>query len=115
MQEEKVLQDLQEEAVCDDLEVDGTAETAKEPVHENREINLDEAIEKAVERAVERLEAKFSGQFASAETAAVMLSGAVTGETGREYPDKRVDFSKLSYSELCRFLELHPGATLNKN
>jgi len=40
------------------------------------------------------------------------LKGAVTGETGRETPDKRVDFSKLSYSELCSFLEKNPQAKL---
>jgi len=38
----------------------------------------------------------------------VRLVGAVSGETGREIPDNRVDFSKLSYSELCKFLESNP-------
>lgn len=46
------------------------------------------------------------------EDCTMCLNGAVTGETGRETPDKRVDFSKLSYSELCSFLEKHPRAKL---
>ncbi|MDR0197382.1 MAG: phage scaffolding protein [Oscillospiraceae bacterium] len=44
--------------------------------------------------------------------AAFTLSGAVPGETGRETPDDRADFSKLNYSQLCAFLERNPKANL---
>ena len=73
------------------------------------EKSLDEVIEMAVEKAIEKIMEKME-KIAHSKT--VILNGAVTGETGREAPDKRVDFSKLSYSELCSFLEKHPKAKL---
>jgi len=50
--------------------------------------------------------------FDSGERGGVELIGAVTGETGREAPDNKVDFSKLSYSELCAFMDKNPRARI---
>jgi hypothetical protein len=77
----------------------------KEPIESERssesaQTERDEGLEQRIERAVERAIAK----------AGVTFQGAVAGETGREAPDKRVDFSKLSYSELCAILENHPNS-----
>ena len=86
------------------------------------ESSLEEIIERAVETAVEKAfgkvlkkaESKLAEIVENANQSfqGVQLQSAVTGETGRETPDKRVDFSKLSYSELCSFLEQHPKAKL---
>jgi hypothetical protein len=82
-----------------------------EQVAENPCDNLNEEIERIIDMAVERAIAKVM-EKAEADRP-VVLSGAVSGETGRETPDKRVDFSKLSYCELCAFLENHPKAKLH--
>jgi len=63
---------------------------------------LDEQLE--VLKAAPDSEFMFSG----GEKSPIKLTGAVTGEAGREAPDNRVDFSKLSYSELCAFMEKNP-------
>lgn len=72
--------------------------------------SFDEVIEKAIEKAVEKAFKK--AEEVQEKSRAIELQGAITGETGRETPDKRVDFSKLSYSELCSFLERHPQAKI---
>jgi hypothetical protein len=90
-------------------------EEIKKEVIETEEIDdgavqIDEIIEMTIEsiidRAIDRVFEKL------AEKKSVTLKSAVSGETGRETPDKRVDFSKLSYSELCSFLENHPKARI---
>ena len=41
------------------------------------------------------------------------LKGAVPGEAGNEDPDKKVDFSKMSYEELATYMEENPDAEIN--
>jgi len=50
--------------------------------------------------------------FVSERRSPIRITGAVTGETGREIPDNRADFSKMSYSELCAFMEKNPKAKI---
>jgi dynactin complex subunit len=75
---------------------------------------LTKAVGAAVDTAIEKMIAKVEEMRAvQAQTAiSLTLNGAVSGESGNDTPDKRVDFSKLSYSELCEFLERHPSAML---
>ena len=73
---------------------------------EIEEITLLEVITAIVEVTVEDLVKKLKKERM------LVLDGARTGETGREHPDKRVDFSKLSYGELCAFLDDNPKARL---
>lgn len=40
------------------------------------------------------------------------LKGAEPGESGVEEPDKKVDFSKMSYEELCAYMEANPDAKI---
>ncbi|MCL2037021.1 MAG: hypothetical protein FWG83_06525 [Oscillospiraceae bacterium] len=70
-------------------------------------VRIDEAEFRRAERKAER-KSQRKGAFAKIAG----IQGAITGETGRESPDGRVDFSKLSYNELCAFLERNPQAKL---
>ncbi|MCL1903847.1 MAG: hypothetical protein FWF94_05480 [Oscillospiraceae bacterium] len=87
--------------------------------------DFDKAVNEAVNDALKGLQEQIDSlksaideifvkqnESAAKHDCTLNLNGAVTGETGREAPDKRVDFSKLSYSELCSFLEKHPRAKL---
>ena len=40
------------------------------------------------------------------------IKGAEPGDAGKEDPDSKVDTSKMSYEELCAYLEESPGAEL---
>jgi len=70
------------------------------------------AVNAAVERMSELVEEMRAAAASVSSMPSVALGGAVSGEMGREAPDKRVDFSKLSYSELCAFLDNNPKAKL---
>ena len=89
-------------------------EVKNEVVNENA---FDNAVKEAVKEVFGDLQAqidtlKSAISASAAPESDIELNGATTGETGRETPDKRVDFSKLSYSELCSFLEKHPRTKL---
>ncbi|MCL1880843.1 MAG: hypothetical protein FWF76_01540 [Oscillospiraceae bacterium] len=81
---------------------------------------ISRCVETAVGSAVKKLSAVICECFESCNSLnskrcgceKPMLSSASSGEAGNEVPDKRVDFSQLSYSELCEFLESHPQARI---
>jgi len=75
----------------------------EEIVEEVQQEEVKEVAEKSIEDIIDMVIDKVFAKLAEKKT--VVLNSAVSGETGRETPDKRVDFSKLSYSELCAFLE----------
>jgi dynactin complex subunit len=84
----------------------------KEEVTQENEVTFEEMLEEIIERAV--VAAVERTLEAVKQEREVVLNGAVFGEMGRESPDKRVDFSKLSYSELCAFLERNPKMKLGR-
>lgn len=48
-----------------------------------------------------------------ANTSKKQMKGAKPGETGKEDGDDKVDTSKMTYDELCAYLEQNPDAKLN--
>lgn len=47
------------------------------------------------------------------ETKKTKFKGANPGEAGNEDPDKKVDFTKMSYEELAAYMEENPDAEIN--
>lgn len=48
-----------------------------------------------------------------AETKKTKMKGAEPGDPGKQDPDNKVDTSKMTYEELCAYLEENPDVTLD--
>ena len=89
---------------------DGDVEAAVEDGEEVEEVEVVEEVGKSLNEVIETAVESAVGK--ALENKSIVLRSAVAGETGREVPDNRVDFSKMSYSELCAFLESHKSNKL---
>ncbi|MCL2754874.1 MAG: hypothetical protein FWD35_04040 [Oscillospiraceae bacterium] len=111
--------------MIDDNTLHAVGETAGETapeITEDAENSLDSVIEGAVERAFVRALDTLMAKVIESVTEMLAIGqavsedplrdvfGAVPGDTGREKFDNRVDFSKLSYGELCDFLAKNPNS-----
>lgn len=72
----------------------------------------DDGTVKGLAEQIDKLKAGDDTKFMFDASGKPKLKGAKTGEDGIEDGDGKPDLSKMSYDELCAYLEENPGATL---
>ena len=72
----------------------------------------DDGTVKGLAEQIDKLKAGDDTKFMFDASGKPKLKGAKTGEDGIDDGDGKPDLSKMSYDELCAYLEENPGATL---